>query len=788
MPRPARLPPMVLSWAALGWLVCTIAVAGDAPPTEGLSTDGPLTFERHVRPILKAHCWQCHGGDGEAQSHLDLRLKRLIADGGDSGPAIMPGDAAASLVYRRIVAGEMPPGEKKLSAEEIALIGRWLDGGATNARDEPPGSENDLIAPEDREFWSFRPLQRPAVPESAAEDRARAPIDRFLLAKLKPLGLQFSPDADRPTLIKRVYFDLLGLPPSPDEVAAFLADGAPDAYEQLVDRALASPHYGERWGRHWLDTAGYADSDGYNDTDAVRSYAYKYRDYVIRAFNADKPFDQFIREQLAGDELVSGPYHALAPEDLDRVAATGFLRMGADGTASASDAELARNQVLAETIKIVSTSLLGLTVGCCQCHDHRYDPLPTVDYYRLRAVFEPAYDWKNWRTPDARLVSLYTEADRQRVAEVEAQAAVVVAERSAKEQAHIVAAFDAEVAKLPEELRDPIRAAYQTAAGERTPEQTQLLDAHPAVNVSAGTLYQYNQPAADELKTFDARISEIYAQRPVQDFVAPLNEPAGALPATFVFYRGDHRQPQQQVSPGGLAIVSPPGAPYDSGRRPGAPHHGAAVGLGPVAHRRPAAPHRPRAGESNLDAPFWPRHRGHARRFRPDGRPADTSRVARLARQRVQHRLVAEGPAPADDALHRLPAVVAARDGGGSHRSGQSPVVADARSPLGGRSAARSRAGDQRAIESSPVRSARSRSRRRRRPDRDWRRSSARLRDSPRRDAAARSRRRPPQRLHSGPPQPAAAAVDHLRRAGDGNQLRSAAVVDRRSPGPAADE
>jgi hypothetical protein len=242
------------------------------------------------------------------------------------------------------------------------------------------------------------------------------------------------------------------------------------------------------------------------------------------------------------------------------VAATGFLRMGADGTASGpADIELARNQVVAETIKIVSSSLLGLTVGCCQCHDHRYDPLPQVDYYRLRAVFEPAYDWKSWRSPPERLVSLYTDADRQRVAEVEAQAATVIAERGTKEQEFIAAAFDGEIAKLPEELRETVRAAYQAPVAQRTPEQTKLLAEHPAVNVSPGTLYQYNQGAADELKKYDARIAEIRAQKPVEDFVSPLTEPAGAQPVTYVFYRGDHRQPQAAVTPGGLSVLAPPG-------------------------------------------------------------------------------------------------------------------------------------------------------------------------------------------------------------------------------------
>ena len=208
-----------------------------------------------------------------------------------------------------------------------------------------------------------------------------------MLSKLEAHQLPFSPEADRRTLIRRATFDLLGLPPTPDEIEDFSNDADSDAYERLIDRLLASPQYGERWGRHWLDVAGYADSDGYTDEDPIRAWAFKYRDYVIRAFNADKPFDEFLVEQLAGDELVPLPHANLSPENLDKLIATGFLRMAPDGTASgAVDQNVARNAVMAETIKTVATSLLGMSVGCAQCHDHRYEPITQVDYYRFRAI------------------------------------------------------------------------------------------------------------------------------------------------------------------------------------------------------------------------------------------------------------------------------------------------------------------------------------------------------------------------------------------------------------------
>ena len=185
-----------------------------------------------------------------------------------------------------------------------------------------------------------------------------------------------------------------------------MEDHSPDAYEKLVDRLLASPGYGERWARHWLDVAGYADSNGGTDTDSERAWAWRYRDYVIRSFNADKPIDQFIIEQLAGDELATPPFEGSSSDNLDKLIATGFLRLAPDPTGDGpTDADLARNQVIADTLQIVSTSMLGLTVQCAQCHDHRYDPIPQSDYYRLRAIFEPAFDWKHWKNPSERLVS-----------------------------------------------------------------------------------------------------------------------------------------------------------------------------------------------------------------------------------------------------------------------------------------------------------------------------------------------------------------------------------------------
>ena len=527
----------------------------------------PPTFEKDIRPILKAHCFECHGEGEKLKGGLDLRLRRLMLHGGDDGPVIVPGKPDRSPLFKLVQSGEMPKRDKKLTREQVALIRQWIATGAQTARPEPAElGKGGAITEEERAFWSFQPIRKPAIPGTKTKDHVRTPIDAFLVSALAKQKLGFSPDAERVTLLRRACFDLTGLPPTPAEVEAFLADTGPDAYERLVDRLLDSPHYGERWGRHWLDVAGYADSDGYSDADPPRPYAYKYRDYVIRSFNADEPFDRFITEQLAGDELAhatrENPQGALAdPQLRDLLIATGFLRMGVDGTATpaVADPEAVRNQVVADTIKIVSTSLLGLSVGCAQCHDHRYDPIPQTDYYRLRAVIEPAYDWKNWRTPDQRLLSLYTEADRKKADEVEAEAKKLAGEKEAKQKQYIEEALTKHLEKFEPPLRDPLRAAYDTPADKRTAEQKKLLADNPSVNINPGVLYQYNQKAADDLKAMDAKIAEIRGRKPPEDFVCGLTEPADKPPVTYLFHRGDPRQPREPILPGCLSVLTPPG-------------------------------------------------------------------------------------------------------------------------------------------------------------------------------------------------------------------------------------
>lgn len=551
-----QLSPWLLGWMAVLATAPGVRAADAAPAAE------EVTFEKHIRPLLKANCFHCHGEGDETHGKLDVRLARLITQGGESGPAIVPGQPEGSLLLRRVRAGEMPEGDKKLTGEQVALIERWIAGGAKTIRPEPADPAQQTFTEEERGFWSFQPVVRPPLPPvppptiapAEGSSQPRTAVDLFVLQKLAEKSLTFSPEANAETLIRRVTFDLTGLPPTPEEQNAFLADTAPDAYERLVDRLLASPRYGERWGRHWLDAAGYADSDGYTDTDVVRPWAYQYRDYVIRALAADKPFDQFVREQLAGDELAGALSPNLTAEQIELLAATGFLRTAADGTAGGTDPKVARNAVVAETIKVVSTSLLGLTVGCAQCHNHRYDPIAQTDYYRLRAIFEPALDVKNWRAPPQRLVSLYTDADRAAAAAIEAQA--VQQEQAIEAQAKelLQKAFEKELAKVPEDKRVAVKAAVDTPEKDRTPEQVALLKEYPSV-ITRGALDLYDPAGYQEVQKKRAEVKKLRETKLPENFLSILSEVPGQVPETNLFHRGDPDQPKQVTPPGELAII-----------------------------------------------------------------------------------------------------------------------------------------------------------------------------------------------------------------------------------------
>ncbi|MEN3940480.1 PSD1 and planctomycete cytochrome C domain-containing protein [Prosthecobacter sp. SYSU 5D2] len=539
-----------------------------APLAHGAAA--PVTFEKHIRPILKAQCFHCHGEEGEMKGGLDVRLARFILKGGDEGPAIVPGKAAESHLLKMVQEGEMPKGKAKLKDSEIALIEQWIAQGAKTARPEPEklGPEH-AFTDEERAWWAFQPIRKPAVPAVTTAAAITNPIDAFVAEKLAENKLSFSPEADPVTLLRRLTFDLTGLPPEPEDVARFetaATRGAAEyrrAYDAAIERLLSSPAYGERWGRHWLDIAGYADSDGYTDKDLERKWAYKYRDYVIQSLNKDKPFDQFVREQLAGDEMVPQPHKNLSADAIEKITATGFLRMAADGTGAMND-KVAQNSTIADTLKIVSTAFYGMTIGCAQCHDHRYDPITQADYYRLRAVFEPGFNAPKWKTPAARLVSLQTAEEAAAAAKVEVEAKKIDAARLAQTEVFITEVLEKELAKVAEKDREALRTAYRTDVKKRTPEQLALLKNNPRVlKLHAGSLYLYDTTYktkhANTLKEMAAQAAAVRATKPKEEFIHAFDEPPlkpELVPATFIFHRGDIEQPKDKVQPGDLTVLA----------------------------------------------------------------------------------------------------------------------------------------------------------------------------------------------------------------------------------------
>ena len=366
--------------------------------------------QHDIIPILLLRCTACHGRQ-KREGELDLRSRAAMLIGGKSGPAFVPGKPEQSLLLKRIHAEEMPPRQrltevsvKPMETAEVEKLTRWIELGAPEVANEPDlaGTAADpLVRAEDRQFWSFQPPRPETPPPVAAADRARTPIDAFVLNKLEAKNMSLSPEADRLTLLRRAAFDLTGLPPEPDEVAAFVADDAPDAFERWIDRLLASPRYGERWGRHWLDVAGYADCEGRREQHLPRPVAWRYRDYVIRAFNSDKPYDRFLLEQLAGDELANYEQSPLTPEIEDNLVATAFLRMAPDPTwANLTGFVPDRLEVMADMIDVLGSGVMGLTFKCARCHSHKFDPIPQRDYYRLVAIFKGAYDEHDWLKPE----------------------------------------------------------------------------------------------------------------------------------------------------------------------------------------------------------------------------------------------------------------------------------------------------------------------------------------------------------------------------------------------------
>ena len=451
----------------------------------------------------------------------------------------------------------MPPGKAaKLSAAEIRLIARWIDAGAP-----ADGAKHDPAAAIAPTHWAFRPPVKSVPPAVRAASTLRSPVDAFILAKLEAKGLTLSQEATKEKLIRRATFDLTGLPPTPADIESFLTDPSPNAYEKLLDRLLASLAYGERWGRHWLDNAGYSDIHGCdNDLGRLKENKdiWKYRDYVVRSLNADKPFDQFITEQLAGDEKCDWrSATTYTPEMLDTLVATGFLRTIPDDTDEMElNRPLERNAIVGRVTEAVASNLLGLTFQCARCHNHKYDPVTQEDYYRLLACFTPVYDPERWKLPAERCLPEISPGEVKAIADhnaainraiEEIKKADAIARGAAQQRASAL-----RYSSLPESIRADVRSALAAPALKRTAVQKYLADKlGPLVQVSPAQAEQALTPAEKAvLKTVAEKAAALAAQKRSHGAFPAVSEDGTAPSETHILRRGEWSAPLARVTPG----------------------------------------------------------------------------------------------------------------------------------------------------------------------------------------------------------------------------------------------
>ncbi|MCA1595656.1 MAG: PSD1 and planctomycete cytochrome C domain-containing protein, partial [Chloroflexi bacterium] len=462
-------------------------------------------FDRFVRPVLERSCLGCHGVGAKIDG-LDLSSRESALRGGTRGPALVPGSASKSRLFEMVTgvrSPQMPP-TGKLPVRDIKILQRWLNGGA-------PWTGPAILTARKQVWWAFRLPTAAVVPVFHDTNWAKNPVDAFVLARLRSHGLTPSPAAPRSVLIRRAFLDMLGILPTPYEVDAFERDRSPGAWAKVVDRLLASPRYGERWGRHWLDLVRYADSGGF-EGDRDRPYAWRYRDYVIDSFNRDTPYDTFLKEQIAGDEL--------CPDDPEALIATGYLACGPQDIVMQN----AKNRAdeLDDLVATTGSAFLGLTTGCARCHDHKYDPIKQTDYYRLSAVFAPS---------ERREVDIPTPEERHAAGLVNV-------------------GLDREAAPLKESLR-PLEARGRmaaVAAGHAAPTAAEIAAALP--------------PAGrEELTRLTNAIAAIDARRPVFPRTEIVTDGGPTFPPVHLLIRGDALHPGPVVQPGFIAAL--PGGDLD---------------------------------------------------------------------------------------------------------------------------------------------------------------------------------------------------------------------------------
>ncbi len=537
----------ISAWSIL--LLGAIAPSG-AFASESPTPDSGAFFEQHIRPILAAQCVECHGASKQKNGlRLDSREAMLV--GGETGPAVVAGNAAESLMLRAVRHQdglEMPP-EKFLPESDIALLEAWITAGA-------PWPENlgalravaTDISDADRAWWAFRPLATPEAPALEGDTWPRNAIDHFVRQRQREAGIEPAPEAEKAILIRRLYFDLVGMPPTPDQVDRFVKDESPDAWERLVDRLLDDPRHGERWARFWLDLVRYAESDGWNK-DSYRPDIWRYRDYVVDAFNQDKPYTEFVREQLAGDEMPG--------DDPEHLTATGYLRLTIYEY-NQRDAKGHWDSIMNEMTDVTGNVFFGLSMSCSRCHDHKFDPIPQSDYYGLRAFFEPIV----WKDGVPAATESAQAAWREKQAAWETASTEIRARIDALKQPYIDAHEELICGKFPLD----IQACYRKPEAERSSWEAQMayLVARQCVEESGG-------PFAAMSKEDKATLAALEAELATHDGLKP-------APLPMVMAAADH--------PGAL---SPTVMPGDSQRTPIPPQF-LAVLAGNPADRHPQLP------------------------------------------------------------------------------------------------------------------------------------------------------------------------------------------------------
>ena len=529
-----------------------------------LSPDGnAVDFVRDIQPIFKAHCTSCHGPEKQ-KARFRLDSKKIAFLGGISGRIILPGDGAGSPLVKRLLSGDknerMPQDRDPLPPRLIAKVRAWIDQGA-----KWPDSASVRDA-EVRLHWSFIPPVRPGLPRVRNAGWVRTPIDRFILARLEGAGLEPAPEAPKETLVRRASLDLIGLPPTPEEVDAFLRDGSPRAFEKVVDRLLDSPHYGERWARHWLDLARFAESEGFK-ADETRPNAWRYRDYVVRSLNADKPYDRFLREQIAGDELW--------PDDPEARVATAFNRHYADES-NARNLLQRRQEILNDITDTVGSVFFGITMVCSRCHNHKYDMILQADYYRLQAFFA------NIRTADDGPYATPAEIAEhgKKRALWEKKTGTIRAE-----MARLVEGIrNPKVDELVKKFPDNVRSSIETPASERTSMQWLLyykawpyID--PASHAYVGKGFDPGRRLKGKKKErWDALKKELVKSDSLRPGRLPLSfgirDANRTAPKTFIMKGGVYNAPAKEVHPGFPTVfdphpakITPPSNVESSGRR-----------------------------------------------------------------------------------------------------------------------------------------------------------------------------------------------------------------------------